>query len=62
MLYLTGDTSGTGFGFALIKDKGIFYESGTWTTDWKNESLNFREVDNPVTKIESPVEAGDIQG
>ena len=38
------------------------YESGTWESDWKAEPLTFREVDNPMTKIESLVEAGDIQG
>ena len=61
-LYLAGDASGVGFGSPLIKDKEILYESGTWTTDWKKESPNFRKADNFVRKIESLVEAGDIQG
>ena len=39
----------------LIKEKGILYESGMWTTDWKDESSNFREADNLVTKIDSLV-------
>ena len=61
-LYLTSDASGTGVGSALIKEKGILYESETWTTDWKNDSSNFREADSPVTKIEFLLETGDIQG
>ena len=62
MLYLTGDASGGGFISVLIKARGILYESGMWTTDWKKESSNFREADNLVRKIEALVEAGDIQG
>ena len=60
MLYLTDDTSGAGFGSALIKEKGILSKSGTLTKNWKEESSNFREVDNLVMKIESLVGAGKI--
>ena len=62
MLYLTIDTSGAGVGSALINEEGIVYESGTWTYNWKEESSNFREADNLMTKTESLVGAGQIQG
>ena len=61
-LYLAGDTSGAYFGSVLIKEKGILYQSGTWTQNWKEESSNFRGVDNLVTKMASLVGAGKIRG
>ena len=57
-----GDASGAGFVSALIKEVGILYESITWTQNWKEESLNFREADNLMTKIKSLVAAGKIRG
>ena len=43
-LYLPGDTSGSGFGSAVvvIGMEGIIYESGTWVERWRKESSNFR--------------------
>ena len=32
-LYLICDASGAEFGSTIIKDKGVLYESRTWTTD-----------------------------
>ena len=54
-LYPPDDASGAGFRYAVIGKKGIMHESGTWNTDWSNESLNFREADNLEIKIESLV-------
>ena len=61
-LYLPGDASGAGFGTVIIRKDGIMYESGTWTTEWAQESSNFREADNLVTKIETLVRKGKIHG
>ena len=59
-LYLQGDASGVGFGSAIIKKDGIMYESRTWTSEWADESSNFREVDNLVIKIEDLVREGKV--
>ena len=61
-LYLPGGASGAGFWSVIIKKDGIMYESGTWTSKWAEESSNFREADNLVTKIESLVREGKVQG
>ena len=45
-----------------IKKDRIIYESGTWRSEWAEESSNFREVNNLVTKIESLVREGKVQG
>ena len=37
------------------------YKSGTWTSEWAEESLNFREAYNLVTKIEALVREGKVQ-
>ena len=62
VLYLPGDTSGAGFGSVITKKDRIMYESGTWTPEWAEESSNSREADNLVTKIESLVREGKVQG
>ena len=61
-LYLPGDASGAGFGSAITKKDGIMYGSGTWTLEWVEESFNFEEAGNLVTKIESLVREGNVQG
>ena len=60
--YLSGDASGSGFESVIIKKVRIIYESGTWTSEWAEESSNFREADNLVTKIEALVREGKVQG
>ena len=54
--YMPGDASGSGFGSAIIKDKVILYQAGTWTSDWRVESSNYREADNLVLRLEVMVE------
>ena len=49
--YMPGDASGSGFGSALIRDKSLVYEAGTWSGDWRAESSNFREADNLVSSF-----------
>ena len=38
------------------------YGSGTWTSEWAEESSNFMEADSLVTKIEALVREGKVQG
>ncbi|KAL7527171.1 hypothetical protein ACHAXR_001836 [Thalassiosira sp. AJA248-18] len=61
--YVPGDASGSGFGSAVIDDnQGIFFESGTWAEPWTQQSSNFREADNLVTKMESLVATESMEG
>ena len=46
---MPGDASGSS---AAIDSKGIRYQSGTWSGDWRKESSNFREADNLVLWLE----------
>ena len=41
---------------------GILYESSTWVEDWREESLNFREADNLVRRLEELVSQGLVNG
>ena len=34
VLYLPGNSSGAGFGSAIINKDGVMYESGTWSSEW----------------------------
>jgi hypothetical protein len=63
-LYCPGDTSGKGFGTALVMKKGvgILYESGMWTREYAEESSNFREAENLVIRLEKEVKEGDMRG
>ena len=60
--YLPGDASGLCFGSALIGEEGIKYEAGTWDQAWREESSNFREVDNLVCRIDTLVGEGSLGG
>ena len=60
--YMQGDACRSGFGSAIIKDKVIRYQAGTWTGDWRAESSNYREADNLVLRLEAMVEEGRAAG
>ena len=40
--YLLGDASGQGFGFGLWDHEGLIYDSANWSTQWKNETSNWK--------------------
>ena len=60
--YVPGDATGSGFGSAVIDTKGIRYQAGTWSGDWRAESSNFREADNLVLRLEQIGREGLVQG
>ena len=60
--YVPGDASGSGFGSAVIDARGIRYQAGTWSGDWRAESSNFREADNLVLRLEQLGREGLVQG
>lgn len=51
--YLLGDASGRGFGSGFVDNLGIWYESANWADHLCDESSNFREAHNLVSKIEA---------
>ena len=51
--YLLGDASGLGFGSGFVDNLGIWYESANWADFLRDESSNFREAHNLVSKIET---------
>ena len=55
-LYLLGDASGQGFGFGLWDHEGLIYDSANWSTQWKNETSNWKEVTNLTVRVEEIAE------
>ena len=41
--YLLGDASGQGFGSGLWYHEGLRYDLVNWSTQWKNETSNWKE-------------------
>ena len=50
--YLIGDVSGQGFGSGLWDHEGLIYESKNWSTQWKKETSNWKEVTNITVRVE----------
>ena len=59
--YMLGDASGKAFGSALIGPDKVVYHAGTWTSEWRKESSNFRETDNLVRRVEDLVSDGTLR-
>jgi hypothetical protein len=60
--YLMGDASGKGFGSALWGQDKIFWESGNYASKYQNESSNFREADNLVSRMERIADTMNLHG
>jgi hypothetical protein len=57
-----GDASGKGFGSALWDATQIYWESGSYATAYQQESSNYREADNLVTRLEHLENEGQLGG
>ena len=53
--YGFGDASKSGFGSTFITDGGISYRYGTWGSDGRESSSNFRELENLAQSLEEEV-------
>ncbi|KAL7468881.1 hypothetical protein ACHAXS_009127 [Conticribra weissflogii] len=58
--YLMGDASGKGFGSGLW-DGVLQYEAGNWASHCQDESSNWQEANNLVTRVEDLAEAGRLE-
>ena len=50
--YLLGDASYQGFGLVLWDHEGLIYDLEKWSTQWKNETSNWKEGNNLTVKVE----------
>ena len=50
------DASGQGFGLGLWDHQGLRYDSENWSTQWKNETSNWKEETNPTVRVEELAE------
>ena len=50
--YLLGDASYQGFGSVLWDHEGLIYDLEKWSTQWKNETSNWKERNNLTVKVE----------
>jgi hypothetical protein len=60
--YLVGDASGKGFGSALWGQNNIHWESGNYAAEYQNESSNYREADNLVSRMEGLTNTMELYG
>ena len=59
-LYLWGDASGASFG-SLLHETSVEYESAEWARDHKEESSNWREMNNLTTRVERMADQGRLR-
>ena len=52
IFYLLGDASGQGFGSILWDHEGLRYDPANWSTQWKNETSNWKEGTNITVIVE----------
>ena len=50
--YLLGDSSDQVFGLGLWDHEGLRYELSKWSTQWKNETSNWKEGTNLTVQVE----------
>ena len=50
--YLLEDSSGQGFGSILWDHEGLRYDPANWSTQWKNETSNWKEGTNITVRVE----------
>ena len=50
--YLLGDASGQEFGLGLWDHEGLRYDSSNCSTQWKNETSNWKEGTNITVRVE----------
>ena len=50
--YLLGYASGQGFGLGLWDNEGLIYILEKWSTQWKNETSNWKEGTNLTVRVE----------
>ena len=56
VFYLLGDASGQGFGSGLWNYEGLRYDQANQSTQWKNETSNWKEVTNITVQVEELAE------
>jgi hypothetical protein len=61
ILYGFADASGSGFGSTFLGNDGIRYRIGTWDSDTKESSSNFREFENVVEALKEEGRQGNLQ-
>ena len=54
--YLLGDASGQGFGSGLWDHEGLRYDLEKWSTQWKNDTYNWKEGTNLTVIVEELTE------
>lgn len=60
--YGFGDASKSGFGSTIEVENGIAYRYGIWGTDTRDESSNYRELENLAEALEAEAALNKLQG
>ena len=54
--YLLGDASDQGFGLDVWDHEGLIYDSENWSTQWENDTSNWKEGTNLTILFEELAE------